>query len=190
MRRTTAEISIAASWFMFACFAQIWFHQESTFSLLRLPPKKEKRPKKRKTLPTEMFTPYPVRVSSGALYRSWPSMWWFPLQGCNIKTNNLYNYTPIFLRWFCVNKPGLQLREADFLAGPGWGCHWMAVGKQSHFRVCLGKDKPLLQGWWRGRASSIWQTESCDLRLAVGCRRKTARICVVGKEEGKQPQTF
>lgn len=33
--------------------------------------------------------------------------------------------------------------EADLLAGSGWGCHWMAVGKQSHFRERLGEQKPL-----------------------------------------------
>lgn len=32
--------------------------------------------------------------------------------------------------------------EADLLAGSGWGCHWMAVGKQSHFRERLGEEKP------------------------------------------------
>lgn len=41
----------------------------------------------------------------------------------------------------------------------------------------------------RERESFIWETESCDLSLAIGRRRKTLRICVVGKAEGKQPQT-
>lgn len=39
------------------------------------------------------------------------------------------------------------------------------------------------------RESSIGETQSCDLSLAIGLRRKTLRICVVGKAEGKQPQT-
>lgn len=78
------------------------------------------------------------------------------------------------------------MQGGGLLAGPSRGCHWMAVWKQSHFRVCLGKEKAVFVD----RAESIWQTESCDLSLAIGRTRKTLRICVVGKAEGKPPQTL
>lgn len=51
------------------CSALIQFHQEAPF--LSPPPIP-------KTLSAEMFTPSPLRVSSAAPHRSWPSMQWFP----------------------------------------------------------------------------------------------------------------
>lgn len=66
MRRTTTAISITALWFMFVCFAQRSFDSIKKLLFLSCSPK------------TQMFTPFPVRVSSAAPHCSWPSMQWFP----------------------------------------------------------------------------------------------------------------
>lgn len=64
--------------------------------------------------------------------RSWPSMRWFPQRGCDIKTNSLYNYGSIFLRWVCVNRPGLQARgrRTSWQAPPAEGAaEWLSENK-------------------------------------------------------------
>lgn len=134
MRGTTTANSITALCFMFICFAP-YCSNFSWCSSLMLQNKK---------ISAKIFTLRPDQsfINQPSAERGCMSR--LPLQGCNIKTNNQDNYTSIFLRWVCVNRPRLQFWEADLLAGSGWGCCWMAVGKQSHFWERLGEEKPLM----------------------------------------------
>lgn len=118
---------------MFVCFVQSWFHQEAPtpfflffFGFLsgsyKMLSTKKKNSSRHARLEFHQPTP---------LCRSWPSMRWFPPRGCNIKTNNLYSYRSIFLRWVCVNRPGLQARgrRTSWQAPAEGAAEWLSENK-------------------------------------------------------------